>query len=148
MSEHVTHCTVVNLATLCAHTWKSTPEGWCIFRFGAFHKNIRVSHLVLHLVLSGLKSIISHFFQLQVNFLLIEALRKYDTFMGPSFKVKFPTVDGEDLSLGEIADKIVSRITDIFMADSQGKRPCHGKWYLMNRNWLSDILCENYGIEK
>lgn len=83
---------------------------------------------------------------LPTNFLLIEALEKYQTFFGPTFSIEYPTGSGEKLSLGEVAKKIAARISSIFLPDPSGKRPCHGNsdLYASHPDWKDLMLFHEY----
>ena len=61
-----------------------------------------------------------------VNFLLIEALERYDHFYGPSFRVECPVGSGQMMTLGEVARELSMRLVRIFVPDERGHRPCHG----------------------
>jgi hypothetical protein len=61
-----------------------------------------------------------------MNFLLIEALQRFDYFYRGSFTVEFPTGSGRQLTLGEVAVELSRRLTRIFLQDARGRRPVHG----------------------
>ena len=61
-----------------------------------------------------------------VNFLLIEALRRYSRFYGEHLRVEYPTGSGTKRSLGEIADDLSRRLVAIFLAEPDGRRPVFG----------------------
>ncbi|MGE3998633.1 MAG: glucosidase [Planctomycetaceae bacterium] len=61
-----------------------------------------------------------------VNYLLVEALERYHHFYGDSLQVEFPTGSGRRLNLQQVADELASRLTQIFLPDETGRRPCHG----------------------
>jgi hypothetical protein len=61
-----------------------------------------------------------------VNYLLIEALQKFDLFFGDSLKVECPTGSGRLLRLADIAREVSQRLTRIFLRDPSGRRPVHG----------------------
>jgi hypothetical protein len=58
-----------------------------------------------------------------VNFLLVEALRKFHAYYGDDFKVECPTGSGQMLTLREIGDELATRLTRLFLRDKTGKRP-------------------------
>ncbi len=62
-----------------------------------------------------------------LNYLFIEALRKYHRYFGGSFTVEYPTGSGEILDLGEVAVRLSRRLTAVFVKDEQGKRFVHGE---------------------
>lgn len=61
-----------------------------------------------------------------VNFLLIESIERFHDYYGDDFKIECPTNSGNFLSLREVAAELAHRLTRIFLADSQGKRPLYG----------------------
>jgi hypothetical protein len=63
---------------------------------------------------------------LPANYLLVEALRKFDRFYGPAFRVECPARSGRMLSLGEVADEIARRVCRVFVPDMDGRRPFRG----------------------
>jgi hypothetical protein len=66
-----------------------------------------------------------------VNYLLIEALRKYDLFFGESMQVECPTGSGRMMRLAGVADEISARLARIFLHDEKGRRPCFGDYELL-----------------
>ena len=65
-----------------------------------------------------------------INFLLIETLRVYHRFLGDDFTVEFPTGDGKELTLAEVADELADRLIAIFRKGPDGRRPVHGTYRL------------------
>ena len=61
-----------------------------------------------------------------VNFLLIEALQKFDYYLGDSFKVECPTGSGKMMTLWEVAGEISRRLMQIFLQDADRRRPVFG----------------------
>ena len=61
-----------------------------------------------------------------INYLLIEALQKFDHFYGPSLQVEFPTGSGSRAVLWDVAADLSRRLTRIFLRDPDGRRPVHG----------------------
>jgi hypothetical protein len=55
-----------------------------------------------------------------VNYLLIEALQRYDHYYGPSLQVEFPTGSGHKQTLGQIALELSRRLTHLFLPDDAG----------------------------
>ena len=60
------------------------------------------------------------------NFLLIESLQKFDHFVGPRFRVEFPTGSGQLATLWDVAAELSRRLSHIFLRDASGCRPVHG----------------------
>src|SRR5258708_4359478 len=61
-----------------------------------------------------------------INFLLVEALQKYHQFYGDDFLVEYPTGSGTKLTLGQVAEELARRLTNIFLRDEQGRRAVFG----------------------
>jgi hypothetical protein len=61
-----------------------------------------------------------------VNFLIIEALRRYHRYYGDKLKVECPTGSGHFMNLHEVAAEISRRLTTIFLQDQDGRRPVFG----------------------
>jgi hypothetical protein len=61
-----------------------------------------------------------------VNFLLIEALRRYYRFYGDDLLVEYPTGSGRKLTLGAVADDLSHRLVKLFLDDPDGRRPVFG----------------------
>jgi hypothetical protein len=61
-----------------------------------------------------------------VNFLLIEALQRFDYYYGSGFQVEMPTGSKNFVSLGEAAVELSHRLSAIFCRDSSGRRPADG----------------------
>jgi hypothetical protein len=61
-----------------------------------------------------------------MNYLLIEALERYDEFYGEDFKVECPTGSGCLMTLGQVAEELMRRQVSVFMPGADGHRPCHG----------------------
>ncbi|MDF1523036.1 MAG: hypothetical protein P1P87_09490 [Trueperaceae bacterium] len=60
---------------------------------------------------------------LPMNFLLIEALRRFHAYYGDDFRVEHPTGSGCLRSLAEVADELGARLTRLFLRDDDGRRP-------------------------
>jgi hypothetical protein len=58
-----------------------------------------------------------------VNYLLIEALERYDHYYGPSLQVEFPTGSGHRQTLGQIACELSRRLTHLFLPDGPAPPP-------------------------
>ncbi len=61
-----------------------------------------------------------------INYLLIEALQKFDHYYGPEFTVECPTGSGTSVTLGAVADDLGARLCAIFLRDDAGRRPVLG----------------------
>jgi hypothetical protein len=81
-----------------------------------------------------------------VNYLLIEALERYHHFYGDTLQVECPTGSGQMLNLKQVADELSRRLSSIFLADEQGRRPCHGgdERYAHDPHWQDLVLFHEY----
>ena len=81
-----------------------------------------------------------------VNGLIVRALLQYYNYYGDDFKVEFPTRSGHMLSLYEVAEQIVKRLSNIFLKNEQGQRPVYGgtKKFQDDPNWNNHILFYEY----
>ncbi len=61
-----------------------------------------------------------------MNYLLVEALKRYHHFYGDAFCVECPTGSGVSMNLAEVAEEIERRLVSLFLPDKRGMRPCHG----------------------
>jgi hypothetical protein len=61
-----------------------------------------------------------------VNFIVIEAIRRFARFFGNDFAVEYPTGSGSQVTLGQVADDLGQRLIDIFVPDASGRRPVFG----------------------
>jgi hypothetical protein len=62
-----------------------------------------------------------------VNYLLVEALRRFDAYLGDGFTVECPSGSGVQLTLAQVADAIGDRLVALFLRDTRGRRPVfHG----------------------
>ncbi len=57
------------------------------------------------------------------NYLIVESLQRFHYYYGEDFKVECPTGSGKYLTLDEIATFISGRLSSIFLANAEGKRP-------------------------
>jgi len=81
-----------------------------------------------------------------LNYLLIEALDRYDLFYGDDLKVECPTRSGTYMTLGEVAREIERRLSSLFLPDSSGARPVHGgdPRYASDPHWKDLVLFYEY----
>jgi hypothetical protein len=81
-----------------------------------------------------------------INYLLIEALERYDHFYGDPLRAECPAGSGIMMSLKEIAQELSRRHARIFLPDESGARPVHGEdmRYAMNPHWNKLALFYEY----
>jgi hypothetical protein len=61
-----------------------------------------------------------------VNYLIVEALKRYHHFYGDALKVECPTGSGKRMNLAQVAEELERRLASLFLPDANGHRPCHG----------------------
>jgi len=81
-----------------------------------------------------------------VNQLILRALFNLYQFYGNDFKVECPTGSGKYMTLFEVAGEISSRLTGIFLRDSDGRRPVYGgsAKFQTDPHWKDYILFYEY----
>ncbi len=81
-----------------------------------------------------------------INFLLLEALEDFHAFLGPSFKVEFPTGSGRTLNLQGVARTLARRMIRLFRPDKQGQRPFQGPAAIWHQDpaWRGRVLFHEY----
>lgn len=81
-----------------------------------------------------------------LNFLIIEALERYDFFYGENFLVEFPTGSGNKIRLKKAAELITDRLIKIFTVTPEGRRPCFGeeRQYAEQSHWKKLLLFHEY----
>ncbi len=60
-----------------------------------------------------------------LNYMIIQSLRKYYTFYGPTYLYEFPTGSGIKMNLNEIANELTKRLIKLFEPDEDGKFVYH-----------------------
>ena len=60
-----------------------------------------------------------------INYMIIQSLRKYYTFYGPTYVYEFPTGSGNKINLQEIANELSKRLIKLFEINSKGKFQYH-----------------------
>ncbi|MGH9285738.1 MAG: MGH1-like glycoside hydrolase domain-containing protein, partial [Acidimicrobiales bacterium] len=63
-----------------------------------------------------------------VNYLVIEALRRFARYLGDDFTVEHPTGSGRPLPLAQVADDLDRRLVSIFTEGPDGRRPVFGTY--------------------
>ncbi len=75
-----------------------------------------------------------------VNYLVIQALRRFHEYYGESFRAECPTGSGRLMNLNEIAGEISRRLISTFQRDSTNRRPVLGA----NEKFQSDPHWRDY----
>ena len=60
---------------------------------------------------------------LPTNYMLLQALEKYDRYLGREYKVAAPCMNNRELTLNEIAKLISDRLANLLRRDAQGRIP-------------------------
>ena len=81
-----------------------------------------------------------------VNFLLIESLQKFYSYLGDDFKVECPTGSGQMMTLWEVAAELSQRLMRIFLRNPSGDRPVYGgtQKFQTDPHWQDLILFYEY----
>ncbi|RDD46434.1 Uncharacterized protein TrispH2_002019 [Trichoplax sp. H2] len=83
---------------------------------------------------------------LNMNFLIMETLERYDHYYGDSFTIEFPTNSGNKMTLRDASFQIAKRLCKLFITDEFAKRPCHGdsSLYQHDPNFRDLVLFYEY----
>jgi hypothetical protein len=81
-----------------------------------------------------------------INYLIIEALQKFDYYFGPSFTVECPVGSGNQMTLWEVASELSRRLYGIFLRDEKGHRPVYGdiQKFQDDPHWKDLLLFHEY----
>jgi hypothetical protein len=81
-----------------------------------------------------------------LNYLIIEALQKYDYYYGDKLKVEFPTRSGNWLTLGEVATQLSQRLMSLFQKRADGTRPifAYDSPFNQEDDWQNLFLFHEY----
>jgi hypothetical protein len=81
-----------------------------------------------------------------LNYLLIEALERYDHFYDGDLLVECPRGSGRMLTLEQVARELDRRLTSIFLPDARGHRPVHAgdERYAIDPAWKELVLFHEY----
>ncbi len=81
-----------------------------------------------------------------VNYLLIEALQRFDYYYNGNFKVECPTGSGNMMNLWEVASELERRLISIFLPKDNGKRALSGDFtkFQTDENWQNLLTFNEY----
>jgi len=81
-----------------------------------------------------------------INFLLVEAVRKFHHSYGEDFLVDCPTGSGNKLTLWQIAAEIWRRLESIFLPGPEDRRPVfgHAELFQTNPHWRDHVPFHEY----
>ena len=75
-----------------------------------------------------------------MNYLIIEAIRRFHAYYGDDFLVEYPTNSGNSVTLAAIADALEDRLLSLFTPDAAGRRPIFGGETRIEQNSTFDDL--------
>ena len=79
-----------------------------------------------------------------LNYLMIEALQKYDYYYGSQLTSNMPSPEGPPVSLGVVAADLERRLLSIFLPDEAGNRPFNGGIEKFNHDpYWKDLISFN-----
>jgi hypothetical protein len=83
---------------------------------------------------------------LPLNYLLIEALQRFDYYLGEGYTVECPTGSGQMKALDEVAVELSRRLSSLFLRDQNGRRPLHGEQEIFRSDpyWEELLLFYEY----
>jgi hypothetical protein len=81
-----------------------------------------------------------------VNGLIIRALLQYYAYYGDDFTVECPTGSGQHMTLYQVAEEIARRLANIFLRDTDGRRPVYGSTHTFQEDphWRDCLLFYEY----
>jgi hypothetical protein len=81
-----------------------------------------------------------------VNYLVIDALERYQRFYGDDLELEYPTGSGQRLSLGQVIADLQDRLISLFTRDSSGRRACFGGTEKEQTDpaWKDNIIFSEY----
>ncbi len=81
-----------------------------------------------------------------LNYMVIEALERYDRFFGEDLAVEYPTGSGNRITLGEVAQDLRRRLVSLFLVGDDGRRPCFGYVgpFQTGPLWKDNLLFNEY----
>ncbi|MDJ0593497.1 MAG: hypothetical protein QNJ72_26510 [Pleurocapsa sp. MO_226.B13] len=80
------------------------------------------------------------------NYLLIEALQRFDYYYDGNFEVECPTGSGKMMTLWEVASELERRLIKIFLPKENGERPIYGDFtkFQTDSHWQDLLLFNEY----
>jgi hypothetical protein len=81
-----------------------------------------------------------------INYLLLEALERYQYFYGDTLKVECPTGSGRWMTLGEVSNDLAARLSALFVPGEGGWRPFAGAdpRFARDPHWRDLVLFHEY----
>ena len=63
-----------------------------------------------------------------INYLIVESLREFHQYYGDDFRIECPVGSGTMITLKDASDELARRLTRIFLADANGRRPVFAQY--------------------
>ncbi len=81
-----------------------------------------------------------------VNYLVIEAVRRFYRFVGDAIVVEHPTGSGQKATLLDVANDLSRRLISLFLDDAEGRRPAFGsaEKFQTDPAWHDALLFHEY----
>jgi hypothetical protein len=81
-----------------------------------------------------------------VNYLVIDALERYQRFYGDDLELEYPTGSGRRLTLDRIVADLQDRLISLFVEDGNGRRACFGGTEKMQTDpaWHDNLIFSEY----
>ncbi len=81
-----------------------------------------------------------------LNYLIIEALQKFDYYYGSQMVVECPTGSGQEKTLWEVGTELSQRLISLFTRDGEGRRPVFGgnETFQGDAHWKDLIIFSEY----
>ncbi len=81
---------------------------------------------------------------LPLNYLIIQSLRRYNRYLGPTYTVEFPTGSGHQATLAEVADDLTRRLIALFERDGESRPYLAGTPHAADPAWRDHLLFYEY----
>jgi hypothetical protein len=81
-----------------------------------------------------------------LNYLTLQSLRNWDTWLGPDNTVEYPTGSGNQVRLRLVASDLASRLVSTWLPDAEGRRPVYGsvEKFQTDPEWHDLLLFHEY----
>jgi hypothetical protein len=81
-----------------------------------------------------------------LNYVAIESLLGWDSWLGPEFTVEYPTGSGRRMRLRDVAADLARRLVSLWLPDGDGRRPVYGsiEKFQADPEWRDLLLFHEY----
>jgi hypothetical protein len=81
-----------------------------------------------------------------LNYLVIQSLRNWDSWLGPENLIEYPTGSGNRVRLREVAGDLARRLVSTWLPDAEGRRPVYGSIakFQTDPEWNDLLLFHEY----